>query len=220
MADFPAICPVSRRFKAAQFPTKRFTSISGAGTTRLYGSKDLTQHSMSVSWLMTTPCADHRQLGRKLWHLPAGYSPRCSGCQQWRLLDAIVPDYLEWHWAEAPTVESLNPGLHRVTVKPCCPFGDQRMILTGADGLLKYGSNSSCVKVRNWSLNITRDAIDVSCLNTYDREYVAGLRSATGSATLYYDPTQTTDRALLNSYLCRQLRLRWNDLPRNGQLLS
>ena len=74
------------------------------------------------------------------------------------------------------------------------------MILTGADGLLKYGANS-CVKVRNWSLNITRDAIDVSCLNTYDREYVAGLRSATGSATLYYDPTQTTDRSLLNSIL-------------------
>ena len=61
------------------------------------------------------------------------------------------------------------------------------MILTGADGLLKYGSGT-CVKVRNWSLNISRDAIDVSCLNTYDREYVAGLRSATGSATLYYDP--------------------------------
>jgi hypothetical protein len=33
------------------------------------------------------------------------------------LLDAIVPDYLEWHWAEPPSVESLNPGLHRVTVK-------------------------------------------------------------------------------------------------------
>ena len=72
------------------------------------------------------------------------------------------------------------------------------MILTGADGLLKYGG-STCVKVRNWSLNISRDAIDVSCLNTFDREYVAGLRSATGSATLYYDPTQTTDRALLNT---------------------
>ena len=72
------------------------------------------------------------------------------------------------------------------------------MILTGADGMLKYG-NSACVKVRNWSLSINRDAIDVSCLNTYDREYVAGLRSATGSATLYYDPTQKTDRDLLNS---------------------
>ena len=39
MADFPSICPVRRQFKAAQFPTKRFTSISGAGTTRLYGNK-------------------------------------------------------------------------------------------------------------------------------------------------------------------------------------
>jgi hypothetical protein len=63
---------------------------------------------------------------------------------------------------------------------------------------LKYG-NGTCVKVRNWSLTIQRDAIEVSCLNTYDREYVAGLRSATGSATLYYDPTQQTDRSLLNS---------------------
>ena len=91
------------------------------------------------------------------------------------------------------------------------------MILTGADGLLKYGGGT-CVKVRNWSLNISRDAIDVTCLNTYDREYVAGLRSATGSATLYYDPAQAEDRALLNSISERQLRLRWNDLPRNRQL--
>ena len=72
------------------------------------------------------------------------------------------------------------------------------MILTGADGQLKYG-NSACVKVRNWSLSIQRDAIDVSCLNTYDREFVSGLRSATGSATLYYDPTQDVDRSLLNT---------------------
>ena len=34
-----------------------------------------------------------------------------------QLLDAIVPEYLEWHWSEPPTVESVNPGLHRVTVK-------------------------------------------------------------------------------------------------------
>ena len=33
------------------------------------------------------------------------------------LLDDLVPDYLEWHWAEPPTVESVNLGLHRVTVK-------------------------------------------------------------------------------------------------------
>ena len=45
------------------------------------------------------------------------------------------------------------------------------MILTGADGMMKY-AGGTCVKVRNWSLTITRDAIDVSCLNTYDREFV------------------------------------------------
>lgn len=72
------------------------------------------------------------------------------------------------------------------------------MILTGADGQLKYGENT-CVKVRNWSLSIQRDAVDVTCLNNYDREFVAGLRSATGSATLYYDPSQDVDRSLLNT---------------------
>ena len=72
------------------------------------------------------------------------------------------------------------------------------MILTGSDGLLKYGSGT-CVKVRSWSLAVSRDAIDTSCLGSFDREYIAGMRSATGSATLYYDPTQGNDRALLNS---------------------
>ena len=72
------------------------------------------------------------------------------------------------------------------------------MIRTGADGLMKYGLKS-CVRVRNWSLNLQRAAIDVTCLNSHDAEYAAGLRSATGSATLYYDPAQQTDRDLLNS---------------------
>ena len=72
------------------------------------------------------------------------------------------------------------------------------MIRTGADGMMKYGLNS-CVRVRNWSLSIQRSAIDVTCLNSYDTEYIAGIRSTTGTATLYYDPEQQTDRDLLNS---------------------
>ena len=72
------------------------------------------------------------------------------------------------------------------------------MIKTGADGLMKYGSNS-CVRVRNWSLAIARNSIDVTCINSYDSEYIAGIRSTTGTATLLYDPSQATDRAILNS---------------------
>ena len=72
------------------------------------------------------------------------------------------------------------------------------MIRTGSDGLMKYGKDS-CVRVRNWSLSLSRSAIDVTCINSYDSEYVAGMRTATGSATLYYDPSQKTDREVLNS---------------------
>lgn len=72
------------------------------------------------------------------------------------------------------------------------------MILTGADGQLRYGTNG-VAKVRTWSLSIQRNAIDVTCLDTLDREYVAGVRNATGSATIWYDPAQADDIKLLNS---------------------
>lgn len=72
------------------------------------------------------------------------------------------------------------------------------MILTGADGQLRFGTNG-VAKVRTWSLSIQRNAIDVTCLDTLDREYVSGVRNATGTATIWYDPEQTDDIALLNS---------------------
>ena len=72
------------------------------------------------------------------------------------------------------------------------------MILTGADGQLKFGSRG-LAKVRNWSLSVQRSAIDVTCLEEFDRSYVAGVRNTTGSATVYYDPSQTDDVRLLNS---------------------
>ena len=66
---------------------------------------------------MMSTSSNHRQLGGKLRHLPADPLPDAVVASNGELLDAIVPDYLEWHWAEPPSVESLNPGLHRVTVK-------------------------------------------------------------------------------------------------------
>ena len=115
---FPSVCPVSRRFKAAEFPTKRFTSISGAGTTRLYGSKgfDATldvQFVVDDDTLIDIVGSWDESLGTyKEVTLPDSVIAGNSD-----LLDELVPDYLEWHWAEPPTVESVNLGLHRVTVK-------------------------------------------------------------------------------------------------------
>ena len=118
MAEFPAVCPVRRNFTAAQFPTKRFTSISGAGTTRLYGSKGF-DATLEVQFLVNdeilVAITDNWEASYGTY-LPVDL-PEPVFASNDQLLDAIVPEYLEWHWSEPPTVESVNPGLHRVTVK-------------------------------------------------------------------------------------------------------
>ena len=115
--SFPSICPVSRRFKAAEFPTKRFTSISGAGTTRLYGSKGF-DATLDVQFLVDddnlVAIVDNWETSMGTY-LPVTL-PDSVITGNGDLLDELVPDYLEWHWAEPPTVESVNLGLHRVTV--------------------------------------------------------------------------------------------------------
>ncbi len=115
---FPTICPVSRRFKAAEFPTKRFTSINGAGTTRLYGNKGF-DATLDVQFLVNddnlVAIVDNWEASFGTY-LPVTLPPSVIAGND-DLLDDLVPDYLEWHWAEPPSVESVNLGLHRVTVK-------------------------------------------------------------------------------------------------------
>lgn len=71
-------------------------------------------------------------------------------------------------------------------------------VLTGSTGALRY-NNNKVAKVRSWSMTINKDALEDTCLGTYDRSYVQGLRGATGSATLLYDPEDTAGTGLLNS---------------------
>ena len=70
--------------------------------------------------------------------------------------------------------------------------------LPGAHGALKY-EGRTVAKRRSWSLNISRDALEDTCIGQDDRTYVKGLRGATGSATVLYDPTDSNGSALLNS---------------------
>ena len=72
------------------------------------------------------------------------------------------------------------------------------MVLTGADGQLKY-QGATIGKVRDWSITVTKDALEDTCLGDYDRSYVQGLRGTTGSATILYDPGNVNANALLNS---------------------
>lgn len=109
--------PTRRSFKPGRFPTKRFDSISGAGTTRLYGSKAFNA-TLQLTFILNDEdtcaflkCWDDAYGEYDTIELPdkffAGSSP---------VLDCGVPDYLNWKWAEAPSVESLFPGRSRVQV--------------------------------------------------------------------------------------------------------
>ena len=71
-------------------------------------------------------------------------------------------------------------------------------VLTGSTGALRYKS-VKVGKVRSWSISISKDALEDTCLGTYDRSYVQGLRGAQGSATILYDPADTAGKDLLNS---------------------
>ena len=73
-------------------------------------------------------------------------------------------------------------------------------VLTGADGQLFYGG-TVIAKIRDFSITINKEALEDTCLASYDRTYVEGLRGSTASATLLYDPSNFTANDLLNSVL-------------------
>ena len=71
-------------------------------------------------------------------------------------------------------------------------------VLTGSDGELKF-NGSAVGKCREWSLNVSKDALEDTSIGSYDRTYVEGMRGTTGSATVLYDPANSTATSLLNS---------------------
>jgi len=63
-------------------------------------------------------------------------------------------------------------------------------VLTGSDGQLKH-NNAVVAKCRNWSLTISRNSVETTTLGADDRSYTPGIKGATGSASLFYDPDDT-----------------------------
>lgn len=73
-------------------------------------------------------------------------------------------------------------------------------VLTGNSGEILF-DGTAIGKCRNFSLDISKDALETTVLGDYDRTYVQGLRGATGSATILYDSQDTSGVALLNNIL-------------------
>jgi hypothetical protein len=56
---------------------------------------------------------------------------------------------------------------------------------SGKDGALTYGG-MAIAKISNWSISATVDALETTVLSENDRTYVPGLRTISGSATIFY----------------------------------
>ena len=61
--------------------------------------------------------------------------------------------------------------------------------LTGNDGAVTVGS-TAVAAVRNFSVDLTADTIETTYMGTDVRTYVKGLSSFSGSADIYFDPSE------------------------------
>ena len=116
--QFPAVCPTRRSFTPGEYPTKQYSSISGASVTRLYGNRAF-DAQMSLDFVLGDA---ETAAVLASWHESKG------GAYVLDLPDSVfagasedlkneIPSYLKWRWAEMPSVESLFPGRSRVQAK-------------------------------------------------------------------------------------------------------
>ena len=113
---FPNVCPQSREFTAGQYAVKRFNSVSGASSTRLYGSQPF-DAQLRLRYLL-----DDQDMAQFLasWHASKGGAGVVTlGASIYGGIDpkliAEMKSY-SWRWASSPEVVSVLPGRSRIQV--------------------------------------------------------------------------------------------------------
>lgn len=100
-------------------------------------------------------------------------------------------------------------------------------VYSGKDGVIVFNNNTQ-TRVRNWSVQTNVDMLETTDLGDSERNYIAGLKSATGSATIMYHDDNSTLRNILSSSITAgtpypaRLELRWGarDLDFNAYINS
>ena len=123
--SFPAFCPIRRTYTPGQYPTRRFNAINGAGRTRLYGSRAF-DATLDLEYLLTD--ADLTTLLESYHNAKGSFTsfalPAAALQGIGPTVQAQIPSYLSWRWAETPIVDSLLPGRSRVRVKLIATLDD------------------------------------------------------------------------------------------------
>ena len=114
-ALFPDLSPTRRSFQQGRWPTKRFVSMNGSSTTRIYGDKS-TEASLDLEFLVDD--AGMKKLMSCFNQSKGVYGQVILSASVFDgTASDVFPDYLKWHWVEAPAVSSVQPDLSRVSVK-------------------------------------------------------------------------------------------------------
>lgn len=66
-------------------------------------------------------------------------------------------------------------------------------------------NNTKIGKIRDVSIDVSRNTLDTTALGDFDESAVYGVRSTTGSGTLLYDPQDAPTVALMNKIFSNEL---------------
>lgn len=87
-------------------------------------------------------------------------------------------------------------------------------VYSGKDGSLAF-ENAGVARVRSWSFQGSVDTLETTNLGQIAREYVPGLKSGSGSCTIYYHDDNATLASVLDNCITSgtpasgRLQLRW-----------
>jgi len=71
-------------------------------------------------------------------------------------------------------------------------------VFSGKDGSMQW-AGGAVARVRSWSIQSNLDTLETTNLGQIAREYVPGLKSATGSASIFYHDDNASLRTLLDN---------------------
>lgn len=71
-------------------------------------------------------------------------------------------------------------------------------VYSGKDGSMQW-AGGAVARVRNWSVQANLETLETTNLGTDARDYVPGLKTATGSATIYYHDDNTSLASVLDN---------------------
>ena len=114
---YPSLCPTRRSWTPGNYPTRRFTAVNGAGTTRIYGTRAF-DATLQLEYLLGD--ADLTALLQCYNTARGTFDELVLPTETFVGLSADVqeeiPDYLTWRWSDTPQIESVAPGRSRVRV--------------------------------------------------------------------------------------------------------